>query len=378
VEKVVTEREFHEIAKLFPMMSPDDFDSLKADIKENGQRELICVHPDDGSIIDGRNRYVACRELDIEPECYEWDGNGSLVSFVVSLNLHRRHLTQSQRATVGTDIEAELAKENPPGRPKRGEEKGGTNATKNRDTAGQLVGVSPRYIQEAKKLKEDDPDAFERVRAGEQTLTDVKRQKKEERKAERRAEAAEAVADLPPTEQLLGNAKFSTIVIDPPWDFRDEGDVDVYGRTRPDYHQMPFADILGIPISDYADEDCHLYLWITNRSMYKGFDLLERWAFRFITILTWCKPSIGVGNYFRNNTEHVLFGVKGSQLLKRNDVPTWFEAKRGPRGHSSKPLEFLDLVESCSHGPYLEWFARPEKDEERPGWKYLNGVEPDN
>jgi N6-adenosine-specific RNA methylase IME4 len=71
-----------------------------------------------------------------------------------------------------------------------------------------------------------------------------------------------------------------------------------------------------------------------------------------------------MGNYFRGQTEHVLFGVKGSQPLKRKDVGTVFEAYRGPAGHSSKPPAFLELVESCSPGPFLEMFSRSS----RPGW----------
>jgi N6-adenosine-specific RNA methylase IME4 len=71
-----------------------------------------------------------------------------------------------------------------------------------------------------------------------------------------------------------------------------------------------------------------------------------------------------MGQYFRGQTEQVLFGVKGSQPLKRKDVGTWFAAPRGPGGHSSKPPEFLALVESCSPGPYLEMFARSKRD----GW----------
>jgi N6-adenosine-specific RNA methylase IME4 len=127
---------------------------------------------------------------------------------------------------------------------------------------------------------------------------------------------------------------------------------------------MPLEKLLELPVAQLADEDCHVYLWITNRSLPKGFALLERWGFRYITTLTWCKPSFGMGTYFRGSTEHVLFAVKGSQPLKRKDVGSWFQAPRGPLGHSSKPAEFYDLVESCSPGPYLEMFARSP----RSGW----------
>ena len=104
------ERQFHEVAHLFPMMTRDEFAALKQDIAENGLREAIWLHTD-GRIIDGRNRYMACTELGIAPTFRTWDGTGSLASFVVSLNLHRRHLTALQRAGVGVEIEPILAAE---------------------------------------------------------------------------------------------------------------------------------------------------------------------------------------------------------------------------------------------------------------------------
>ena len=95
--------------------------------------------------------------------------------------------------------------------------------------------------------------------------------------------------------------------------------------------------------------------------MPKGFALLERWGFRYVTMLTWVKPSYGMGNYFRGQTEQILFGVKGSQMLKRKDLPTVFHWPRGPNGHSSKPVEMLEMVESASPGPYLEIFSRHDR-----------------
>lgn len=88
---------YHEAANIFPLMTGAEYETFKADIAEHGLREPIWLHPD-GSIIDGRNRYRACTELGIEPDFEIWNGRGSLAAFVVSLNLHRRHLTESQRA----------------------------------------------------------------------------------------------------------------------------------------------------------------------------------------------------------------------------------------------------------------------------------------
>ena len=163
-------------------------------------------------------------------------------------------------------------------------------------------------------------------------------------------------------EQLSG--VYSTILIDPPWDWGDEGDVDQMGRARPDYHTMSINEIELLPVGDLADENAHIYLWITNRSLPKGFRLLEAWGFRYITIITWVKPHFGMGNYFRGQTEHILFGVRGSLPLYRHDQGTVFHAGRGPNGHSSKPVEIYELIESCSQGPYLEMFSRSK----RLGW----------
>lgn len=103
-------RKYHEVADIFPMMSGDEYEALKVDIAENGQREPIWLHSD-GRIIDGRNRHRACVDLDIAPHFRTWDGNGSLVGFVVSLNLHRRHLDTGQRAMVGLKVKEALATE---------------------------------------------------------------------------------------------------------------------------------------------------------------------------------------------------------------------------------------------------------------------------
>src|SRR6266498_4352289 len=106
----MSELQFHPVTDIFPMMSGDEFAGLVADLREHGQREPVWLHPD-GRIIDGRNRYRACGDAGVEPRTRYWDGRGSLVEFVVSLNLHRRHLDKSQRSMVGLSIEGRLAEE---------------------------------------------------------------------------------------------------------------------------------------------------------------------------------------------------------------------------------------------------------------------------
>lgn len=171
----------------------------------------------------------------------------------------------------------------------------------------------------------------------------------------------------------LEDRRFPCIVLDPPWDWGDEGDQDQLGRARPQYATLSFEGVRdfeplndGRSIADFADVNAHIYLWITNRSLPKGFALLEHWGFRYVTCLTWCKPHFGMGNYFRGQTEHILFGVKGSLSLLRGDVGTWFMADR-PGRHSEKPEEFYQLVETCSPGQWLELFSRKR----RNGWVNL-------
>ncbi len=199
---------------------------------------------------------------------------------------------------------------------------------------------------------------------GKLSVTGLVRLANERKRESKRAKDRQKVAAAPDPSSLQG--AFSAIVIDPPWDFGDEGDADQFGRGRPDYATLTIDRIAALPVADRAAKDAHLYLWITNRSLPKGFALLDAWGFRYVTCLTWCKPSIGLGNYFRGSTEQVLFGVRGSLPLSRKDVGTWFAAPRPGRGHSGKPAEFYALVESCSPGPYLEMFSRSG----RNGWTH--------
>ncbi len=161
--------------------------------------------------------------------------------------------------------------------------------------------------------------------------------------------------------------KFGAVVVDPPWRYTNTATrnnaEDVYleeeGR---DFTTMSQDELLKLHIP--AAENAHLYLWVTNSFIRDGFELMETWGFVYKTMLTWCKPQIGMGNYFRSTTEHVLFGLRGKAPTLQNNVPTHFIANR--MRHSAKPDSFYDLVESCSYGPYLDVFSRNRR---RFGWE---------
>lgn len=224
----------------------------------------------------------------------------------------------------------------------------------------QTLAAHPEIVEQAKAEARENDDIVSRSLV----LNMVKERQREEREARReeeRKDNAEKVERLSTPLDAVG--LFQTIVIDPPWDWGDEGDVNQFGRAKPDYFTMPIEKIEALPVGKIADDNCHLYLWVTNRSLPKAFRLIDAWGFRYVTCLTWCKPSFGMGNYFRGSTEQVLFCVKGSQPIKRHDVGTWFWAERGDR-HSAKPDEFYKIVESCSYGPYIDVFGR----DGREGW----------
>ncbi|NLE05893.1 MAG: ParB N-terminal domain-containing protein, partial [Crenarchaeota archaeon] len=101
--------DIHPVADLFPMMGPQEYEELKNDIKQNGLLEPIVIFKQ--KVIDGRNRLRACKELGLEPQYKNWNCIGSLVGFVVSKNLHRRHLSESQRALIGAKLKGDYEKD---------------------------------------------------------------------------------------------------------------------------------------------------------------------------------------------------------------------------------------------------------------------------
>lgn len=215
---------------------------------------------------------------------------------------------------------------------------------------------------EALKLARKPPEEQRQIITKLTPNTKVDRIAREIKKEKLREANQKLVEQVKPLSSIPG--KFKTILIDPPWDWNDEGEEqgDVFGKAKPTYNTIPFEELLELPVNEKAEDNAHIYLWITNRSLPKGFKLLEAWGFRYTTCITWHKPSFGLGTYFRGQTEHVLFGVRGSLPSLRNDVGTVFSAPKGR--HSEKPDQFYEIVESCSPGPWLEMFARKK----RNGW----------
>ncbi len=175
-------------------------------------------------------------------------------------------------------------------------------------------------------------------------------------------------------ENLLSQkyGRFGTILADPPWRFSNRT-----GKMAPEhkrlsrYSTLTLQEIMELPIPQLARERSHLYLWVPNALILEGLEVMKRWGFTYKTNLVWYKirkdggpDGRGVGFYFRNVTELLLFGVRGSIRTKQPGRTQVNIVSTRKREHSRKPDEVYPLIEACSPGPYLELFARHR----RPRW----------
>lgn len=155
--------------------------------------------------------------------------------------------------------------------------------------------------------------------------------------------------------------KYRTIYLDPPW--MESGGGKIKRGADAHYPLMKTAEIAKLPIKNLADENgCHLYMWVTNNFLEDGLSLVKEWGFEYITIITWNKDKIGLGQYFRGLTEHCIFASTKKRLpykvvnSKRcQGVTGFYEAKTI---HSRKPRKMREMIETVSYEPRIELFAR--------------------
>jgi N6-adenosine-specific RNA methylase IME4 len=173
--------------------------------------------------------------------------------------------------------------------------------------------------------------------------------------------------------QMVNKRRFRTILADPPWQFTNRtGKMAPEHRRLSRYATMTLEEIMALPVEIAADETAHLYLWVPNALLPEGLAVMRAWGFSYKANLVWHKvrkdggsDGRGVGFYFRNGTELILFGVRGKNARTlapgRRQVNLLATRKRE---HSRKPDEQYQLIEACSPGPYLELFGRGV----REGW----------
>lgn len=170
--------------------------------------------------------------------------------------------------------------------------------------------------------------------------------------------------------EFLDGEKYATLMADPPWRFTNRtGKVAPEHKRLARYPTMELNDICALPVADHLEATAHCYLWVPNALLPEGLKVLQSWGFTYKSNIIWHKirkdggsDGRGVGFYFRNVTEVILFGVRGKNARTlppgRRQVNLFGSRKRE---HSRKPDEQYDIIESCSPGPYLELFGRGER-----------------
>jgi N6-adenosine-specific RNA methylase IME4/ParB-like chromosome segregation protein Spo0J len=358
-------REYHEVSSLFPLLEGADYEALKADIAQNGLLEPIWLHPD-GSIIDGRNRYRACIETGTEPRFRTWNGEGSLVAFVLSLNLHRRHLDESQRAMVAARIAS---------MPQGARTDLAPIGAASQPEAAKAVNVGRRSVQRAQKVIDKGIAELQRaVDTGKVAVSvgarvaempqeqqgffvDAVNSGASASKAKRETER-HFRKQAPP----LPEGKYSVLYADPPWQYDNTG---FHQSAESQYPTMSVEEISNLPVQDLATDETILFLWATNPLLPEALQVMHAWGFEYKTNIAWVKDrGRGWGWWLRSKHELLLVGVRSKAKHPEVRLDSCFLADRGSV-HSKKPEVAYEIIErmypTC---PRIELFAR----ETREGW----------
>lgn len=347
---------FHKFADLFPLMPENELAGLASDIKQHGLREPIVLYED--KILDGRNRWRACKSVGVEPKTKEFSGQHP-ISFVISLNLKRRHLNDSQKAAIAVELLPMLeteAEKRVGGRPKK-DRKPGTQIDlvfgRSREHAGRIMGVSHSYVAQAKAIQEAAPAAFQEIKAGQKTISEVARTLKKTR-------LLKSIPSLP-------KGKFRVFYADPPWKYGDTRNVNGWESTAAEDHYptMSIAELCALPIETITATDAVLFLWVTSPLLFECQPVIRAWGFEYRSSFVWDKVKHNMGHYNSVRHEFLLVCARGSCTP---DVPKLFDSvqsiERSGR-HSEKPEAFRTIIDTLyPSGPRIELFARSK----RKGW----------
>jgi N6-adenosine-specific RNA methylase IME4 len=349
--------EFHKYADIFPLMNGAEFDELVEDIRNNGLLEDIMIY--EGAILDGRNRYNACAKAEVEPIWDEYTGDDPL-GYVISKNLHRRHLTGDQLCIVSEkayEIRSIDAKERQLSTLKKGDKIPDSATLRERDKGktsefvAKEFGISPRKIEQAKRVKAQAPDLYEKVEKQELTFNRAEKELKKRIRKKDIEDQKDKIKTLINPSEL-----YDCVVIDPPWQYSEsKNDYDPEGRrVASPYPEMNFEEIMNIKVP--SKDDCILWLWTTHKYLPKAFELLTHWGFEYKATLVWNKKKMGIGHWLRMQCEFCLLGIKGNPLWDNTSERDIIEESR--REHSRKPDTFYEMVSNLCLGFKLDYFAR--------------------
>lgn len=381
--------ESHPAADLYPMLAKDEIEGLAEDIANKGlEDEIVLTREKVQRILDGRNRLTACLMAKVKPRFTTWQGKmdmDTLVSFVESKNDRRRHLTASQRAMIGA-MAAKL---------RHGERPVGDAADKaTQEQIAKSKNVSSRSLRYGRTVLENaPPQVKEAVLAGKLAIDAAAELAAKLPRAEQKEIAARIMAKgggevksghvraLIRQKERRGIVRrinagqvgpmplgpFGLIYGDYPWPF-DNCDQHDGSRGHMGYPPMPMDQIISHAreAASRAAKNCVLGLWYPNAFVHEIGRVVDAYGATVRTQYTWPKPRWGVGGWGRGQTEHIVIASIGDPVHTLNEVstllPSW--EPEHPGEHSSKPAEMRELLAKHCGGPFLEMFAR----EERDGW----------
>lgn len=364
--------EKHSLNK-FPEMSKEHFNNLKNDIIINGYDKTFPVYLYEDKIIDGWNRYKACKELNIEPNFKEFKGDKmEAVVFILRTN-NRRDLTPYQRSIIALEYAPyfeEKAKEK--------QKEGGGAVRQKSDKAvidtkkelSKIGNVSHDTIARVKKIQEKATEEIKaKLATGEVSINAAYKEIKKEEKKEQRDKKIEEVKQKIQNENLASiDKKYHVIAIDPPWAYNEKGgfssdDYDAQNnRGAVDYPTMTVEQIKNIDIP--SADDAVMFLWTTHAFLKDSFDILKHWGFDYKATVVWDKVKMGMGRNIRMQVEFCLLGVKGKPIIQGSSERDIITEPR--REHSRKPEAFYEMVERMCIGNKLDYFSR----QDRKNWEH--------
>lgn len=405
----IRDLEFHPLANAFPFIEGDDHERLTEDIAQHGLHEPIILL--DGKILDGRNRYNALLKLRFAKEqwfetfedyCARTGTKADPAQFVVSRNIHRRHLTASQRALAAASI-ANLRQG-----ARRDLNKGDAAPDKDANLqkveaqtsikeAAAMLNVSPRSVANAKKVQERAaPELADAVRDGkvhvsaaadlasltldEQTdlikqmdpkaFGRVAKEQRDKKTAEKKAKRLQREAELGQKQMALPAKKYGVILADPEWRFEPYSRET--GMDRAADNHYPTSDLDTIKSRDVASiaaDDCVLFLWATAPMLPQAIEVMRDWGFTYVSHFVWGKKrkgnQRGPGYWNTNEHELLLIGTKGKVPCPAQGTQSRSLIEANVGKHSEKPLVFHQIIESYFPSlPKIELNAR----EARAGW----------
>jgi N6-adenosine-specific RNA methylase IME4 len=338
-------RQYHPAAALFPLLSDKEIGELAESIKTGGLR-LPIVLANDGTVLDGRNRLLACQLAGVKPSFVTYRGDDP-VGEVVRLNLHRRHLNESQRAMaaarVATMRQGARTDLSPIGE-------------KSQAQAAELLSVGKRTVERARQVQEKcSPEVVAKVDRGELAVSAALREVNRREKVRQLAAAG--------TPALGGSRLYTILLGDPPWEY--EHSETESREIENHYPTMALEEICDLRVTDVCTDDALLFLWATSPKLAEAMQVIEAWDFAYRTCAVWVKDKIGMGYYFRQQHELLLVAARGSppKPAPGNRASSVIEAPR--LGHSKKPEKVHATIERMyPELAKLELFARAKRD----GW----------